>query len=343
MSQKEKTVILVVDDNEISRLVTMETLLACGFSVDSAENAQEALKLFRSNSYDLIFMDQEMPEEDGFACMDMIRGYELESSASHPTPAVLLTANEDPSRSHDMSNFHTYLKKPLNHKQIQDVMQELNLTIPDDIIPDSEEGELSSEDSSWFHAFEQIPMIDGNAGLTHTGSLPLLKRVVDCFYQELDGEIAGFKEKLEARDTDSLRIRAHALKHSAYLIGALDLSVEAREAEELAKELKLPELQDFLPKLLQACEQLGIELETLIKNYKHQPSQGSLPEEDYEQALKDIHELIEAYDYEDGRLICDMLRDYALLPEQLDFIDNLYEALWRANQVELLGLFNNMK
>ena len=50
MSKKETNQLLVVDDNEISRLVTMETLLACGFSVDSAENASEALKLFQKQT-----------------------------------------------------------------------------------------------------------------------------------------------------------------------------------------------------------------------------------------------------------------------------------------------------
>ncbi|MCR5654045.1 MAG: response regulator [Lachnospiraceae bacterium] len=333
MSGKKQATILVVDDNEISRLVTTEILLVYGFAVDEAENGEKALSLFKENAYDLVFMDQEMPGMNGVECFERMKAYEKENNLAH-TPVALLTANETPTT--EILSFRYYLQKPLEHKHIQELMRDICLEIPDDHV--SLPSTATDEERDWFQNFKSLSMIDANAALTHSGSLNMLKRLADCFSTDLDSEIADFKEKFEHMDFDGLRIRAHTLKHSTYLIGAPELSARSREAEEFAKTENEEALRSFLPTLFDDFARLRNELFSFEGANKHTPTQGSISDERFKSALRDIKELVLAYDYEDGQLICDMLRDYDLNKEQNICIDQLYEALFKADHEKILQL-----
>ena len=86
--------ILMVEDIEINREIVLANLEATKLAIDCAENGKAALKMVMSaeKPYDMIFMDLQMPEMDGFEATHKIRKYEASISAKR-TPIIAMTAS----------------------------------------------------------------------------------------------------------------------------------------------------------------------------------------------------------------------------------------------------------
>ncbi len=83
--------ILLTEDNIDNQKLAKKILEKHGFSVDTANNGQEAVKAFSKKNYDLILMDVQMPKMDGLAATKAIR--QLEQRTHQHTPILALTAN----------------------------------------------------------------------------------------------------------------------------------------------------------------------------------------------------------------------------------------------------------
>ncbi|MCB1052002.1 MAG: response regulator [Acidobacteria bacterium] len=116
--------ILVVDDNRINLRVAVQLLRGLpNLDVDQADSGADALYKFRSTRFDLVFMDCQMPEMDGFECTQRIR--ELDK----PTVIVALTANalEGDNTECIARGMDDYLAKPIARK---DLIRVLNRWLP---------------------------------------------------------------------------------------------------------------------------------------------------------------------------------------------------------------------
>ena len=114
---------LLVEDNPINRLVASEYLKRAGCNVDVAFHGREAVDRCRQNDYDIIFMDCQMPEMDGFEATRTIRGEE--AGASRRTPIVALTANAMDG-DHDQcigAGMDDFLIKPANQDAIAQALR----------------------------------------------------------------------------------------------------------------------------------------------------------------------------------------------------------------------------
>ncbi|MDR2644168.1 MAG: response regulator [Planctomycetaceae bacterium] len=87
-----KVHILVVEDNRVNQIVVKNLLIEAGFTCDLALNGNEACDIVRKRDYDLILMDCQMPEMDGFEATDLIRRWELDQGRKR-IPIIALTAN----------------------------------------------------------------------------------------------------------------------------------------------------------------------------------------------------------------------------------------------------------
>jgi len=84
--------VLLAEDDPINQSLAVAFLNKLGGSVDTADNGLQALDNFKNNAYDIVFMDCEMPEMDGFDAAREIRKVESESNKPHPTPVIAMTA-----------------------------------------------------------------------------------------------------------------------------------------------------------------------------------------------------------------------------------------------------------
>ena len=116
--------VLIVEDNEVNRMIAREVLLSLGLNVDEAANGVEALEFLQRNRPDLVLMDCLMPVMDGYETAKRIRQKEA-SSGTDRLPIVALTANafdEDASRSR-AAGMDAHLAKPYTRAQLRDVLR----------------------------------------------------------------------------------------------------------------------------------------------------------------------------------------------------------------------------
>ena len=116
--------VLVVEDNQVNQLVITGLLKQLNISPDIAANGLLALKAFEENSYDLILMDCEMPEMDGYEASHQIRAKEQQSGANPVIIAALSAhARSDYKERAQQSGMNEYLTKPIG---LNDLIQLLN-------------------------------------------------------------------------------------------------------------------------------------------------------------------------------------------------------------------------
>ena len=106
--------ILVVDDNEMNRMVVRKLLSATKIQIDTVSSAAECLKLTRNHRYDCILMDHMMPEMDGIECLHALRAQP--GGLCQDVPVVALTANagSDNQLLYRKEGFSGYLAKPVS-------------------------------------------------------------------------------------------------------------------------------------------------------------------------------------------------------------------------------------
>jgi CheY-like chemotaxis protein len=111
--------VLLVEDVEINREIVLALLESTGLEIDCAENGKVAVSMFSEapEKYDVIFMDVQMPEMDGYEATCLIRALEEELyQSTRRIPIIAMTANvfrEDVERCRD-AGMDSHIGKPLN-------------------------------------------------------------------------------------------------------------------------------------------------------------------------------------------------------------------------------------
>jgi signal transduction histidine kinase/DNA-binding response OmpR family regulator/HPt (histidine-containing phosphotransfer) domain-containing protein len=85
--------VLLVEDNPINQYIAAETLRKLGVDVQLAANGAEAVEKVREEPFDLVLMDVQMPQMDGYTATRHIRAWETLSARGAPLPIIALTAN----------------------------------------------------------------------------------------------------------------------------------------------------------------------------------------------------------------------------------------------------------
>ncbi len=123
---EQKYRILVVDDNEINRIIATELLKDMGYETDEACNGQEAVERIKQameRDYDLILMDIQMPVMNGYEATRAIRALD---APLQDIPIIALTANafeEDKKNARD-AGMNSHIAKPINIEQLDAVLEQ---------------------------------------------------------------------------------------------------------------------------------------------------------------------------------------------------------------------------
>ena len=122
---------LVVDDNMVNLRVAEATLKTYGLQMEIANSGAKAIELCKANSYDMVFMDQMMPQMDGIEAMHHIR--EISDHYKNECKVVVLTANAISGAREELlkEGFDEYLGKPMNYGRVEAVLKQF---VPEDKI-----------------------------------------------------------------------------------------------------------------------------------------------------------------------------------------------------------------
>jgi CheY-like chemotaxis protein len=130
--------ILLVDDDEINRLVATTFLKKWDAKVTVATNGKEALDLIPSKKFTMIMMDLHMPEMDGYECTSRIRAMEDEYFKNVPIIVFSASYTIDSKRKAMEFGMTDFMNKPFRHEELQEKIMTYSRPIaPPDLIDDS--------------------------------------------------------------------------------------------------------------------------------------------------------------------------------------------------------------
>ncbi len=120
---KKQTHILVVEDNLVNQKVATMTLKKLGYTADIAANGVEAVKAVRSKTYDVVFMDLQMPEMDGLEATRTIRSDIGLSPGKLPIVALTANALKGDREICIAAGMDDYLTKPVTAEKLKTVLE----------------------------------------------------------------------------------------------------------------------------------------------------------------------------------------------------------------------------
>jgi len=115
--------ILLAEDNPVNQMVATRMLKKLGLTADVVENGKDAIKALADNSYDLILMDCQMPEMDGYKATKNIRDPKT-NVPNHGIPIIAMTANamQGDREKCLRAGMDDYLAKPINPKPLREML-----------------------------------------------------------------------------------------------------------------------------------------------------------------------------------------------------------------------------
>ena len=225
--------ILLAEDNEINRIVAGSVLEKRGHSVVHAVNGREAVEAAARDTFDLIFMDWQMPGMDGLEATRHIR--ESEAASGRRTPIVAMTAHAlagDRERCL-AAGMDDYLSKPLDKQELIALLARIAASRrpaaaipPPAILPDTAPPGHAGG-SPIFSREKLLDQFDGDEVLLH--------RVVAQFHENTPRLLGKIRAAVGRSDSDDLVREVHTLLGSLAAFGAAGAS---RIAQELAAQTR---------------------------------------------------------------------------------------------------------
>jgi CheY-like chemotaxis protein len=222
-SASEKTPqpkILVVDDDHLNQRMMKVILTREGYQVDLASNGLEALEAIKSQRYDVVFMDLQMPVMDGIEASRRIR--EWENGGQH-TFIVALTASYLPEQGHVLfeAGIDNYISKPFELDHIQRLLKYSLAPRP---VEASQPAILEHESSR--------EVLDIQKGIEQVGGDPeTYRELLGDFIDGLPERLRLIQHSFTKMDMAGLARAAHNLNGVAASLGALQLSEYARRLD----------------------------------------------------------------------------------------------------------------
>ena len=312
--------ILVIDDTEMNITVMQNLLKKTKIQIDSALSGKEGVALAEKNKYDVLFIDHMMPGMDGVEALVNIRM----SGCNKDTPSVALTANAI-SGAREMyleAGFEDYLSKPVEGKKLEKLLQSM---LPPEKIQQATDEEVVEGEEELPACLCDMKEIDTKLGITNVGSIEGYLSVVKVFYQSLYTKADEIERLYREKDWKNYTIKVHALKSSARIIGANELSSLAEALENAGNGNNLAFIDENTPELLEKYRALGEKFSLLESS-----SADCLPKLE-KNALIDAFESVleiaetEDYDFMDG-LISD-LRRFGFSKEDASVIDEVEDLM----------------
>jgi PAS domain S-box-containing protein len=245
--------ILLVEDNIVNQKVAIRMLEKLGYRCDVADNGIEALKALGNISYDLIFMDCQMPEMDGYEATREIR--KIQGAAKH-TPIVAMTAEalEGDREKCINAGMDDYLSKPIQINNLKMILEKYLSQEPGNhqtILAEPAEDEENPPVD-----IERLKEVAG-------GDQDFVQELIHLFREETLARKAGMEKALEEKDLATLRKEAHSAKGSAGNIGAANLQDIAAKLQHSAEEKNQDTCQAFFTEFVQEQARVLAFLDTL--------------------------------------------------------------------------------
>jgi PAS domain S-box-containing protein len=222
MRGRQSLRILLAEDNEINRHLAVGLLEKCGHTLVVAGDGREAIKIIESQPIDLVLMDIQMPNMDGFAATAAIREREKATGGHIPIVALTAHAMKGDRELCLAAGMDTYVSKPLRAQELLQAIAQLLPGVPaaqGGSIPAAQEPQMAG----LFDPVRALARVEGDRRL--------LQKMIQSFFAQIQKLLPEIRATAERGDGKALERAAHKLKGSTGSFGDLRASDAALRLE----------------------------------------------------------------------------------------------------------------
>ncbi|MCR5341883.1 MAG: response regulator [Butyrivibrio sp.] len=320
--------VLVVDDNEMNLQVIKGLLKRSKLQLALASSGQECLDKLEEESFHLVFLDHMMPGMDGIETLQKIR-------EKYPDLIVIaLTANvmNGGADFYKKAGFQDYLSKPVDAKMLEEKLKDY---LPKEVVieevvekaqEEQEDMELP-ENMKWLYDVEGI---DVETGIRFCGMPQQFIKFAFTFYDLLNEKANEIETAYKEGDIKLYTIKVHALKSTARMLGAAELSALAEELEKAGNENDIERIDKDTEHLLEIYRSYKDKLAPLYSSVESEEESADKPEiaaSDMENAYKAIAEFAPQMDYDAIEIVLEELKEYSIPKEDMEKVDKIEKML----------------
>jgi signal transduction histidine kinase/DNA-binding response OmpR family regulator len=247
---KQNLKVLVVDDDEVNRVISVELFKNLGITADSTGDPSKVSELILDNDYHIILTDIHMPGISGYDIVDLIneRGYSI--------PVIAITANsmiDDPNHFID-KGFADYLIKPFTEAELIKVIEPfLEVQKTNTISKPQEVNTDKGYDLTDIFRFS-------------SGDMQSAKLILSTFIENTDRNLHDLNHQIRIKDLKAASATAHKMKPAfkqfkIYNIAGLLLKIE-----------KFEDSRENIREAKNLTEELNIQIKPVIKSLKKELS-----------------------------------------------------------------------
>jgi CheY-like chemotaxis protein len=226
-----------------------------GFRADVAVNGKEVLAALGRGPYDLILMDVQMPEMDGFEATGEIRQMEKKTGRHMPIIAITAHAMKGDREQCLERGMDDYVSKPI---QAKDLSEAINRQLGKVAVPQPEV--LPNNGLDGKAVFDKNILLDRLGG-----DEELFKEIIRTFLDDAPFQVENLKGALAENNLSQLEKQAHTLKGAAMNIGGNALQTVAFALELSGKNRDLNQARPLVPNLEKEFERLKQALTGLVR------------------------------------------------------------------------------
>ena len=245
--------ILVAEDNPVNQALILRLLEKQGHSATLARHGGEAVALVATGSFDLVFMDVQMPEMDGFAATAAIRQREQVLGGHLPIVAMTAHALKGDRERCLAARMDGYIPKPVSIAAIQAELQKLV----------AQHGIVVPDPPAWDYQQARARTAEDEV---------LLREIVRIFLEESPRLLEKIEQGLAERNGDALERAAHSLKGQIRCLAAPEALSAAEKLEESARTRDFPAAAAALPELDAAMARLESQLQKFCEVPSEDPA-----------------------------------------------------------------------
>ena len=328
--------ILIVDDNEMNLKVAKGLLQPLQMNIDTASSGKTALEMVQTKQYHIVFMDHMMPVMDGVETTQRMRA--LEDTYIQNMPIIALTANAVTGAREIFkeAGMNDFVAKPI---ELKDICSKIRAWLPHELIvkmsaPAQQQLQIPAQ---------MLPVIEGldvMEGIKNCGSLELFTNLLGDFYKLIDLKSTKIEKCLADGMIRDYTIEVHALKNTARMIGALELSEQFYQMEQCGNAGDVDTIFRETPAIMELYRSYKPILEPYGK--ANEQDKKEVPKEELVKVLEQLNAAMDSFDLDGADAALAELEEYRLPEELGPYMEELRAYVADVAMEEVMNTGNKM-
>jgi CheY-like chemotaxis protein/HPt (histidine-containing phosphotransfer) domain-containing protein len=249
--------ILVAEDTPFNQTFILRLLEKNGHQPILVENGRQALEAFNPDTFDVVLMDVQMPELDGFEATREIRKLEAGSGSHMPIIAMTAYATEGDRERCLEAGMDDYVSKPISASKLFQAI--------DALVPAEAEEQASPSGGSAADGHQFVSLNAEGLIRSFENDQDLFQELVEIFLNDFPQMLSALRDSLESDDPKTFKRTAHSLKGMLRNFQAESAAETAFELEQMGDREKLDGADQIVDSLTGQLEEVSRRLKQLVK------------------------------------------------------------------------------